>query len=148
MWYFRTVAFLGLIGTVAAGCSPATPAPAVGQGPVVADKGPKFESELTYSWAIGEAKFEGAHRGSRYDGDKSIKVGERWSSTSTAGDTKLVVTVAFVGHRDGKDVFKFTSSLTEGGKTVTRDGETEYDGKRTVVLENKFGSMVVQPPTP
>lgn len=146
----RRIVTFGLLAALATGCSRSAPAP----GPTApgaataADKGPKFESELVYAYVINGAKLGGVGRSFHHDGGKPFAVaGERWKGTQSAGNITLSSEVAFVGHRDGKDFYKTTYTVTEAGTTVTKTSEASYDGKRTILVEDNHGFLALQPPT-
>lgn len=142
----RNALTLVVFASLAAGCSRPAPAPTA-PGSLAADRGPKFESELVYTYSVGGGKGRGTDRSVRYDGDKPFVAVTNWKATQAGGGVTLTYDLAFVEHRGGKDVFKTAYTVTTGGATETRRFETEYDGKRTVVVEDKYGSVVLQPPS-
>lgn len=80
----RNALTLVVFASLAAGCSRPAPAPTAPGGPA-ADRGPKFESELVYTYSVGGGKGRGTDRSVRYDGDKPFVAVTNWKATQ-AGD--------------------------------------------------------------
>lgn len=143
----------GLLAATA-GCSRSAPESATvtlpappPAGPGVAAKGPRFESELINTYTVDGGTSSGKHTSTRYDNDKPFTAAENVASTFKGSTTTVKFELKFVEHRDGKDIYKlkYTVEKAEGSSTTTR--EASYDGKRTVLLEDPYGSIVMQPPT-
>ena len=141
--------FVGLLLAVAAGCSRSAPTPADGAPPasVAEGKGPKFESELVHTHTVDGKGGSGAYKGTRYEDGKPFNVVENYTTTIKGGSTTLKYEVAFVTHRDGKDVYKLTYTVAKAEGTETKTSEATYEGGRTVLVEDQYGSFVLQPPS-
>src|SRR6478752_10191524 len=105
----------GLVLASAAGCSRSAPTPAGGGPPAPASgapaaegKRPKFESELVATHTLNGGTGSSAHRSTRYDDGKLFTAVENYATTIKGGPVTLKYEVAFVAHRDGKDVFRLT----------------------------------------
>jgi hypothetical protein len=140
----RTLAIVGLVAGLAAGCSrPAAPSGSgltnnSSGGEKGADKKPKFDCEFVYSLDLGGAKASGTHRVGRHEGDKL-------KSTHTVGKDSVTLELAFVEHEGGKDTYNLTYTVREAGNTQTRSSRASYDGKRVVLIEDKHGTAALQP---
>lgn len=135
-----------------AGCSRSGSAPGGGDppAPVAAaaeGKRPKFESELIHTHTVNGGTGSSHHTSTRYDDGKPFRAVENWSTSVTGGPVTLKCEVAFVAHRDGKDVYKVSYTVGKAGGSTTTTREVAYDGKRTVAVEDEYGSLVLQPPT-
>ncbi|OWK45649.1 hypothetical protein FRUB_01980 [Fimbriiglobus ruber] len=109
-----------------------------------ASNGPIFPSEVIYQFGQDGATTHGVYRGAA--GKSAVGAGERYSQTATVGPVSVTFELTFVAHRGGKDVFRLTYTVTDSGRTETKTSEVEYDGTRTVAVEDKHGSVVIQPP--
>lgn len=139
----RTIAMMGLAIVLASGCSgPTAPSGSGSATPASAehgtDKKARFDCELVYSFDIGGATASGTHRLGKSDGEKS-------KTTHTVGKSSVAIELAFVEHRDGKDIYKSTYTVADAAGSQTRSSQTGYDGKRVVVIEDKHGSVALQP---
>ena len=144
---------VALLLTSAVGCSRSGPSPTGGEQPdpvtvsTAADgKRPKFESELVYTHTINGGTGSSNHTSTRYDDGKPFRAVENWSTSIKGGPVTLDCEVAFVTHRDGKDVYKIKYTVGKAGGSETRTTEAGYDGKRTVLSEDQHGTLVLQPP--
>jgi hypothetical protein len=136
---------MGLASVIAVGCSKAEPSgSSSGGAPPGAEKGAdkkaKYDCELVYSFDIGGAKASGTHRLGRSEGEST-------KSTHTVGKSSVAIQLAFVEHRDGKDIYKSTYTITDGGGSQTRSSQAGYEGKRLVIVEDKYGTAALQPVT-
>jgi len=140
----RTLAIMGLVAGLAAGCSrPVAPSGSGSPnspsgGEKGADKKARFDCELVYSFDIGGAKAGGTHRGGRHEGDK-IK------ATHTVGKDSVTLELAFVEHEGGKDIYNLNYTVTEAGTSVSRSSRASYEGKRIDLIEDKHGTAALQP---
>jgi hypothetical protein len=138
--------------TLVAGCSRPAPTPAGGESPApavpaAAGKRPKFESELVATHTVNGGTGSSAHKSTRYDDGKPFTTVENYSTTIKGSSVTLKYEVAFVAHRDGKDVYKLTYTVEKAGGAETKTTEAAYDGKRAVLVEDQNGSLVLQPPS-
>jgi hypothetical protein len=134
---------MGLAGVIALGCSKAdSSGSGSGGAPPSAEKGAdkkaRYDCELVYSFNIGGATASGTHRLGRSEGENT-------KSTHTVGTSSVAIELAFVEHRDGKDIYKSTYTITDGGGSKSRSGQTGYEGKRLVIVEDTYGTAALQP---
>jgi hypothetical protein len=145
----------GLVLAIAVGCSRSAPT-AAGSGPpssapsptpAAERKRPTFESELVHTNTLNGGTGSSSHKSTRYDDGRPFTAVENFSTTLAGGPVTLKYEVVFVAHRDGKDVYKWTYTVAKAGGSETRGSEATYDGKRTVLVEDRYGSLVLQPPS-
>lgn len=106
-----------------------------------------FQSELVYTHSINGSSGSGIHRSTRYDGGQPFITVEEYSAILREGTTTLNFNLAFAAHRDGKDVYKLSYTVKTAEGAETKSSEVAYDGNRTVVVEDEYGSLVLQPPS-
>jgi hypothetical protein len=138
--------------SLAAGCSrPGSHSAGAEQPAAVApaadEKRPKFESELVATNTLNGGTGSSVHKSTRYDDDKPFTAVDNYSTTIKGGPVTLKYEVAFVAHRDGKDRYKLTYTVEKAGGSETKTSEAAYDGKRAVLVEDQYGSLVLQPPS-
>jgi hypothetical protein len=148
----RDLLGLGLALAVAVGCSGGAPTTAPSGAPVPVTpapppevKQPQLESELVQT-VKGQPK-SNTHRMSRDKDGKPFYTIDGFATTVVVGETTVKYDLTFEAHRGGKDVYKFTYTVTTNGNARTTTTEVAYDGRKTVLVEDEFGSLVLQPPT-
>jgi hypothetical protein len=145
---------VGLALAAAVGCTRSAPAPA-GEGPPASatvpaggdGARPKFESELVHTSTLDGGTGSSTYKSTRNEDGKLFTVADAIATTIKGATVTLKFEVVFVAHRRGKDVYKVTYSVAKGGATQTTTQEAAYDGTRTVLVEDQYGSLVLQPPS-
>ena len=138
---------VALLLTSAVGCSRSAPTPSSGEPPTPAavppsseGKRPKFEYELVHTNAL-----DGGTGSSVTKGGTRDVVSHAITIKGRAVTFKCEI--AYVGHRDGKDVYKLTYTVEKAGGAESTMKDTAYDGTRTVLIEDQYGTLVLQPPS-
>src|SRR5262245_59221575 len=146
--------FVAVALAAAVGCNRSAPTPGAGVSPASAavpadgDGGrAKFEPELLHTNTLDGGNGSSSYTSTRNDDGKLFTWANGVTTTIKGRTVTLTFGVAFVGHRNGKDVYKLTYTVkkAEGAQTTTR--EAAYDGTRTVLVEDEYGSPVLQPPS-
>jgi hypothetical protein len=133
------------------GCSRSSSATAGGASPAVAPattaKRPKYESELFTSHTLNGGTGNGTFRSTTNVDGKPFTAIDNHSNTIEGGATTLTYAVTFTDHRDGKDIYKVTYTVQTADGAETTGREVPYDGTKTVLLEDKHLTLVLQPPS-
>lgn len=106
-----------------------------------------FQSELVHTHSINGSGGSGTHRSTHYDDGKPFTAVQEYSTTVREGTTTLKYDLAFAEHRDGKDIYKLSYAVTTAKGAETKSSEAAYDGNRTVIIEDEYGSLVLHPPS-
>jgi hypothetical protein len=144
-------ACFGLALAVAVGCSRPVPTPApsetsvsVTPTPAPEDKRPQLESVLVQTV---KGQLPSTNTMTRDKDGKPFHSVEGFATTVQVGEIALKYELTFEAHRGGQDVYKFTYTVTSNGNSRTTTNAVAYDSRKTVLVEDEFGSLVLQPPT-
>ena len=102
---------------------------------------------MVYTHTVNGGTGSSNHTSTRYDNEKPFSAVENWSTTVKAGPITLKCEVVFVAHRDSKDVYKVTYTVAKAEGSETKTNEIPYDGKRAVLIEDQYSTLVLQPPS-
>ena len=113
-------------------------------------KSPKFECELIQTHDFNGKTGSSSHFSTKTVDNKLFTSVENYTTTVNLGSVNLKYEFEFLAHRDGKDVYKLTYTISDTSKSgvgsETKTSEFTYEGQKKVVIQDKYGSAVFQPP--